>query len=374
MPELNLTANTKEEQKIKAYLEANSSSALAEKINNGVHIQKDGKTLLNKKTLAGFMKFACDEAKKQAEKGAQSACIDDDVVYGWAVHYFEEEDIEGTLYNEDGTEYKIQPSVTAKAPAVTYLPPKPQPKPQLSMFDLLDNSDNSDISATQSKDEDEDIPEIEEDDEPVQQTMQPEIKQVVKAAEERQKAPGNPLYKTYMNIQNKYPDCIIAYHLGDFYEVFGENAKILADKLDLTLTGRDCGLESRVPMVGFPYHITEAYVTKALQNGLKIALAESLEDIKTYCNQPDGTKQTVDLETGEIIPQITEADEPVPTVSNLLSDYTEESEANEQLEQKIAAVMEQPEQDEDDDFDIEAFNTSGLALLYEKLGDDITLR
>lgn len=374
MPELNLTANTKEEQKIKSYFEANSSSALAEKINNGVHIQKDGKTLLNKKTLAGFMKFACDEAKKQAEKGAQSACIDDDVVYGWAIHYFEEDSIEGTLYNEDGTEYKTQPIVTIKAPVATYSPPKPQPKPQLSMFDLLDNSDNSDISATQSKDEDEDIPEIEEDDEPVQQTMHPEIKQVVKAAEERQKAPGSPIYKTYMSIQNKYPDCIIAYRLGDFYEVFGENAKILADKLDLTLTGRDCGLESRVPMVGFPYHIAEAYVTKALQNGLKIALAESLEDIKTYCNQPDGTKQTVDLETGEIIPQITEADEPVPTVSNLLSDYTEESEANEQLEQKIAAVMEQPEQDEDDDFDIEAFNTSALALLYEKLGDDITLR
>ena len=374
MPELNLTANTKEEQKIKAYFEANSSSALAEKINNGVHIQKDGKTLLNKKTLAGFMKFACDEAKKQAEKGAQSACIDDDVVYGWAIHYFEEDSIEGTLYNEDGTEYKTQPIVTIKAPVATYSPPKPQPKPQLSMFDLLDNSDNSDISATQSKDEDEDIPEIEEDDEPVQQTMQPEIKQVVKAAEERQKAPGSPIYKTYMSIQNKYPDCIIAYRLGDFYEVFGENAKILADKLDLTLTGRDCGLESRVPMVGFPYHIAEAYVTKALQNGLKIALAESLEDIKTYCNQPDGTKQTVDLETGEIIPQITEADEPVPTVSNLLSDYTEESEANEQLEQKIAAVMEQPKQDEDADFDIEAFNASALALLYEKLGDDITLR
>ena len=127
-------------------------------------------------------------------------------------------------------------------------------------------------------------------------------------------------------------------------------------------------------MVGFPYHIAEAYVTKALQHGLKIALAESLEDIKTYCNQPDGTKQTVDLETGEIIPQKTEADEPVPTVSNLLSDYTEEPKIDEQLEQEIAAVMEQPEQDEDDDFDIEAFNTSALALLYEKLGDDITLR
>ena len=136
---LNLDAKTNEERKVKAYLEVNASEMLAEKINNGVRIHKDGKTLLNRKTLAGFMKFACDEAKKQAEKGAHSACIDDDVVYGWAVHYFEEP-IEGTLYNEDGTEYKKQPSVAAKAPAVKYTPPKPQPKPkpQMSMFDLLD--------------------------------------------------------------------------------------------------------------------------------------------------------------------------------------------------------------------------------------------
>ena len=135
---LNLDAKTNEERKVKAYLEANASEMLAEKINNGMRIQKDGKTLLNKKTLAGFMKFACDEAKKQAEKGTQSACIDDAVVYGWAVHYFEEDGIEGTLYNENGTEYKIQPSIATKAPTVKYTPPKPQPKPQMSMFDLLD--------------------------------------------------------------------------------------------------------------------------------------------------------------------------------------------------------------------------------------------
>ena len=136
---LNLQAVTKEEQKVKAYLEANASEVLAEKINNGVRIQKDGKTLINKKTLAGFMRYACDEAKKQAEKGAQSACINDETVYGWAVHYFEEDSIEGTLYNEDGTEYKAPvPKVTAKAPAVKSVPPKPQPKPQMSMFDLLD--------------------------------------------------------------------------------------------------------------------------------------------------------------------------------------------------------------------------------------------
>ena len=377
MPELNLTAKTKEQEIVLQHLKPMVSDTLAKKINNGVKIQKDGKTLLNKKDLDGFIKYAYAEALKisKDKKSGNTLAVDGTVIMGWAVHYFEEDSIEGKLYNEDGTEYKKQPGVTAKAPAATYLPPpKPQPKPQLSMFDLLDNSDNSDISAAQSQDEDEDIPEIEEDDEPVQETMQPEIKQVVKAAEERQKAEGSPIYKTYMSIQNKYPDCIIAYRLGDFYEIFGENAKILADKLDLTLTGRDCELESRVPMVGFPYHIAEAYVTKALQHGLKIALAESLEDIKTYCNQPNGIKQTVDLETGEIISQKTEADEPVPTVSNLLSDYTEEPKIDAQLEQEIAAVMEQPEQDEDDDFDIEAFNTSALALLYEKLGNDITLR
>lgn len=157
---LNLDAKTNEERKVKAYLEANASEMLAEKINNGMRIQKDGKTLLNKKTLAGFMKFACDEAKKQAEKGAHSACIDDDVVYGWAVHYFEEDSIEGTLYNGDGTEYKKQPGVAAKAPTVKYTPPKPQPKPQMSMFDLLD---------AKPKESDEDEPTNEEIRETVEQ-------------------------------------------------------------------------------------------------------------------------------------------------------------------------------------------------------------
>ena len=149
---LNLQATTKEEQKVKAYLEQNAPEVLAEKIDNGVRVQKDGKTLLNKKTLAGFLKFACDEAKKQAEKGASSACIDDDTVYGWSVHYFEEDSIEGTLYNEDGTEYKApMPKVTAKAPAVK-TQPKPQPKPQMSMFDLLD-AKPEDPAAEESDDE-----------------------------------------------------------------------------------------------------------------------------------------------------------------------------------------------------------------------------
>ena len=91
---------------------------------------------MNKKTLSGFLKFACDEAKKQAEKGAQSACIDDAVVYGWAVHYFEEDSIEGTLCNEDGTEYTAPMSKAASLPT-KYEPPKPTPQPQMSLFDML---------------------------------------------------------------------------------------------------------------------------------------------------------------------------------------------------------------------------------------------
>ena len=131
---LYLEAETREERRIKAYLEANASGMLAEKINNGVRIQKDGRTLLNKKTLAGFMKYAAEEAKKLAGKGAHAACVEDDVVYGWAVHYFEEDAIEETLCNEDGTEYKITPHPAAETPAVKRSPSKPQ----LSMFDLME--------------------------------------------------------------------------------------------------------------------------------------------------------------------------------------------------------------------------------------------
>ena len=100
--ELNLTANTTAEEKILQYLKENASETLAEKINNGTPFEKDGKPLLNKKTLSGFMKYACDEARKLAEKGANSACIDDVTVYGWAIHFFQEDSIEGTLYTIDG--------------------------------------------------------------------------------------------------------------------------------------------------------------------------------------------------------------------------------------------------------------------------------
>ena len=352
---LNLEAVTKEQQKIKAYLEANVSDILAEKINNGVCIQKDGKMLLNRKTLAGFLKFACDEAKKQAEKGAQSACIDDAVVYGWAVHYFEEDSIEGTLYNGDGTEYKKQPSVATKAPAVKYTPPKLQPKPQMSMFDLLDAK-----------------PEEPDEDEPTDEEIREAVEQV--AAEEKAEQPKptvSPVYQKYLDVQGKYPQAIVAMRLGDFYEVFGDNAKLLADELDLTLTGRDCGLESRVPMVGFPYHASDAYFDKIARNGHNVVLIEN-----------DGIHelhfaQNVDLETGEILSEEEmrefdgDIDETIPTVSGLLSGYALGQKTDKTLAKEIAAVI---DDDGEDDFDLSAFDAEAVAVLSEIFGDEIDLR
>ena len=331
---LNLQATTKEEQKVKAYLEANASEVLAEKINGGVRVQKDGKTLINKKTLAGFLKYACDEAKKQAEKGAQSACIDDDTVYGWAVHYFEEDSIEGTLYNEDGTEYKApMPKVTAKVPTVK-AQPKPQPKPQLSMFDMLENNDSSGISAAQSNDE---------YDEPTDEEIREAVEQI--AAEEKAEQPKptvSPVYQKYLDVQGKYPQAIVAMRLGDFYEVFGDNAKLLADELDLTLTGWDCGLESRVPMIGFPYHASDVYFGKILSSGHTLVVMENNDEVREL-----SAEQNVDLETGEIL--------------------------SEEEMREFDGDIEEPDL-ADDEPDISAFDTEALVVLDEMFGNEITLR
>ena len=137
MIKLNLTTNHSQEEKVKAYLEENASEVLAEKINNGVSIVKDGKTLFNKKTMETFGKYAYEEARKQAEKGATCTYIDDPIVYAWAIHYFEENSLEGLLFNEDGTEYKpvvAKPKVEVK-PVVT-TPPKQK---EMTLFDLMES-------------------------------------------------------------------------------------------------------------------------------------------------------------------------------------------------------------------------------------------
>ena len=93
MKELNLKAAEEREELVLAYLKENVSDILADKINNGAKVVKDGKELINKKTLSGFMKYACQEAQKQAPKGATGTFIAKETVYGWAVHYYMEDSV-----------------------------------------------------------------------------------------------------------------------------------------------------------------------------------------------------------------------------------------------------------------------------------------
>ena len=130
--------------------------------------------------------------------------------------------------------------------------------------------------------------------------------------------------------------------LGDFYEVFGKNAEVLASELPLTLTGRDCGLESRVPMVGFPYHASDVYFGKILSNGHTLVVIENDDEVREF-----PAEQNVDLETGEIL--------------------------SEEEMREFDGDMEEPDL-ADDEPDISAFDTEALAVLDEMFGNEITLR
>lgn len=115
---LNLVAKTRNEELVKRYLEENASEELARKINEGVQITvKDGdtaRTVINKKTLSGFWTYATSEAKKGVR--GNCAVVEDEIVYGWAVHYFEEASIHGDLYNLDGTRYDKKPAGSKNEP------------------------------------------------------------------------------------------------------------------------------------------------------------------------------------------------------------------------------------------------------------------
>lgn len=84
----------------------------------------------------------------------------------------------------------------------------------------------------------------------------------------------------YLKTKEEYPGCILFYRLGDFYEMFFEDAKLVSKELELTLTGKDCGLEERAPMCGVPHHAAEVYLNKLVQKGYKVAIAEQVEDPK----------------------------------------------------------------------------------------------
>lgn len=312
MIKLNLEAKNNSQQRILEYLQENVSEMLAEKINNGTPFEKDNKQLINKKTLDGFMKFACDEARKQAEKGVNSACVEDSVVFGWAIHYFEEDSIQGTLYNLDGTEYKAV--VKAKTNNTT-APIKTNTKTkqidngikQTSFFDLFDEQlEEQENVENQSKIEVNTENNVEKDifEQEYIEVEEPDNLDFMEDDETEEQQvetyhPLNPYYARYIEIGERYPNNVIIQKLGDFYEIFDEYAVEISDKLDLPLTGRDFGFKSRTPIIGFPYHTADIYINKIRQYyNVTIIDGNDIKELPQIV-MVDGTM--IDKETGEIL-------------------------------------------------------------------------
>ncbi len=300
MIKLNLEAKTKEQELIKQYLEENTSETLANKINNGVKIQKDNKTLINKKDLNTFMKYASEEARKLAEKGANCACIEDKVVYGWAIHYFEEDSLEGNLYNEDGTEYKVETKKTTPK-----IEPKKQEKKQETFFDLMSfntsekqekvESESKEIKQSEPTTKELNAPpveyEIDENDNDIDDfTDEEKDKALDEVAKEVR---VNDYYKIYHEQELNYPDIVILTRLGDFYEAFNENATRIAKVLDLVLTSRDVGLPNKVALAGFPIHIKDKYVEK-LQRYYTVLIIEN--DKMNFYEKQEQKQQEIDTD------------------------------------------------------------------------------
>ncbi|MDD6756759.1 MAG: DNA mismatch repair protein MutS [bacterium] len=119
----------------------------------------------------------------------------------------------------------------------------------------------------------------------------------------------SPMMQQYMEIKDKYEDCIIFFRLGDFYEMFFEDAIIASRVLELTLTGKQAGLEERVPMCGVPHHAYAGYVDELIEKGYKVAICEQLED-------PKLTKGMVKRDVIQVVTKGTRIDENIDSKSN----------------------------------------------------------
>ena len=88
----------------------------------------------------------------------------------------------------------------------------------------------------------------------------------------------SPMMQQYFEVKDKYPGCVLFFRLGDFYEMFFDDAVTVSKALELTLTGRDCGLEERAPMCGVPYHAADMYIKRLIDLGFRVAVCEQLTD------------------------------------------------------------------------------------------------
>ena len=182
-----------------------------------------------------------------------------------------------------------------------------------------------------------------------------------------------PMMKHYVELKEKYMDVLIFYRLGDFYELFFEDAQTVSHELGLTLTGRNAGLDERVPMCGVPHHAVDGYIDKLIKKGYKVAICEQLEDPKNtkgmvkrditeivslgtvisssslnekennyigsvYDNDYSYTITYSDITTGEIYTKILEHDSNI-LVNEILSLELKEIITNSKIDKKIVSIL-----------------------------------
>ena len=188
-----------------------------------------------------------------------------------------------------------------------------------------------------------------------------------KPAIEEEKASVSPFYAKYSGLQKANPDSIVVYRLGDFYEVMGEKAEQAATILDLTLTGRDVGLDERIPMCGFPYHVAEQYIEKLLDKVSVVVVEPDKEPffIKSHIEKPK-TPELVELspeesaELDRIFSEQEEAEEQPDYVGEIDTrfpiddDYGDEDEpTDEDYKEAFEAAEEEESDEETEDYDYE---------------------
>ena len=294
---LNLQTQGKEQEILLAYLEQNASAALAEKINNGILANKNGTQLVMKKDLTGFMKYATEEARKAAPKGATSACVEDKTVFSWLMHYFEEDSIEGRYFHPDGTPYTPPKKETKKPTATTALKAnsKPQPKQEaeLTLFDMLAAATEQEKPVVTEPETIDPEPAIVESkpEAPVESTFidpfegnadlppmafsseldptEDEIQSAIIEYQEMElpaidieEPPVPPLlahYEKWLAVQQQYPQALVLIIVDTDIEVYGEHARQLSELLMLKLDHRDFGRYGCMEKVRFPYTDFEQY-------------------------------------------------------------------------------------------------------------------
>ena len=309
---LNLQTQSKDQEILLAYLEQNASAALAEKINNGIPANKNGTQLVMKKDLTGFMKYATEEARKAAPKGATSACVEDKTVFSWLMHYFEEDSIEGRYFHPDGTPYTPPKKETKKsAPAKPKENSKPQPKQEeLTLFDMLaaateqekpvatePEAFDPEPAIVESKTEtpvestfidpfegSEDLPpmafssELDPTEDEIQAAMD-EYVQMETPVVDIEAPPEPPLlghYEKWIDVQQQYPQALVLIIVDTDMEVYGDHAEQLSEMLMLKLSSRDFGPYGCMPRVRFPYTDFERYFYQ-INDRYEMALIASLD-------------------------------------------------------------------------------------------------